>query len=342
MRAVTLREPRKLTVRDVPVPQLTQDEVLLRVEATGICSTDLMVYQGRYTIPLPLIPGHESAGVVERVGDRVTRFQEGDRASIEASWGCGACTPCEQGEDGLCPGRVSLGRTRDGTFAEYVAVPARAVHPLPPEVSFDQAQALVTVACAVRAIRRGRPEFGGRVAVFGPGIGGLIMAQLAKYNGAQDVVVFGTRDWRLRLARSLGATSVVNVQREDWREQAGELTGEGGFDLVYEASGNPEALSQALQVVRTGGRVVAFSLYDGPVDRFPAQMLYGKEVTLIGVRGGAGGYVLGMELIRKGSLQIDPLISHRLSLNKAEEGFSLVERREEEVMRVVLSPSDVQ
>jgi threonine dehydrogenase-like Zn-dependent dehydrogenase len=180
------------------------------------------------------------------------------------------------------------------------------------------------------------------VAVFGPGIGGLIMAQLAKYNGAQDVVVFGTRDWRLRLARSLGATGVVNVQREDWREQAGESTGERWFDLVYEASGNPEALSQARQVVRTGGRVVAFSLYDSPVDRFPAQMLYGKEVTLIGVRGGAGGYALGMELIRKGSLRIDPLISHRLSLTEAEEGFALVEQREEGVMRVVLSPSDVQ
>ncbi len=334
MRAVTLREPRKLKVMDAPVPRLAQDGVLLRVKATGICSTDLMVYQGRYACPLPLIPGHELAGVVERVGAQVATLQEGDRATAEASWGCGVCVRCGQGEDSLCPARVSLGRTRHGTFAEYVSVPARAVHLLPPEVSFDQAQALVTIACAVRAIRRGSPDFGGRVAVFGPGIAGLILAQLANLNGASEVVVFGTRDWRLRLAQSLGATGVVNVQSDAWRK----LAGEQGFDLVFEATGNPEALSHASQVVRTGGRVVVFSLYDGPLDRFPAQMLYEKEVTLIGVRGGAGGYALGIELVRRGRLQIDPLISHRLPLSEAKEGFALMERRQEEVLRVVLSP----
>jgi L-iditol 2-dehydrogenase len=338
MRAVMLLEPGKLKVGEAPVPRVAPDEVLLRVMATGICTTDIMVYQGRYTVPLPLILGHEAAGVVERVGARVTGLREGDRGTVEASWGCGACPACVQGEDGLCPARVSLGRTRDGTFAEYIAVPARAVHLLPPEVSFDQAQALVTVACAVRAIRRGRPGFGERVAVFGPGISGLIMAQLAGHNGASEVVVFGTRDWRLQLAQNLGATGAVNVRRETWREQAGELTGQQGFDLVFEATGNPEALSDALQVVRNGGRVVAFSLYDGPVDQFPAQMLYAKEVTLIGVRGGAGGYPLGIELARKGSLRIDPLISHRLPLSEAEKGFAFIEHRDEGVMRVVLSP----
>ena len=140
------------------------------------------------------------------------------------------------------------------------------------------------------------------------------------------------------MAQTLGATGVVNVRQETWREQADELTGQQGFDLVFEATGNPRALHDAFQVVRNGGRVVVFSLYDGPVDQFPAQMLYTKEVTLIGVRGGAGGYSLGIELVRKGSLRLDPLISHRLPLSEAEQGFATIERRDEGVMRVVLSP----
>ena len=338
MQAAVLQRPRELRVNEVPIPRPAENEALVRVKATGICSTDLMVYQGRYPGPLPIVPGHEAAGVVERIGAQVDGLQAGDRVVVEASWGCGACPMCIRGEDVRCRNRVSQGRTRDGTFAEYLSAPIRAVHALPSEIEFNNAQAIITVACSVRAIRRGRPDIGDRVAIFGPGIAGLVLAQLARNNGASDVVVFGTRDWRLDMARSLGATDVVNVRQDDWTERALALTGGQGFDVVFEASGNPDALLDAHRVVRTGGRIVAFTVYDGPIDRFPAQMLYSKEMTLIGVRGGAGGYPLAIELVRSGAVRLDPLVSHILPLSEAEEGFALMERSEEGVMRVVLTP----
>jgi L-iditol 2-dehydrogenase len=338
MRAIVLQRPRELFVSEAPMPQPAEDEALVRVRATGICSTDLMVFQGRYSNRLPIVPGHEAAGVVERIGAQVSHLQVGDRVVVEASWGCGACAMCLSGEDFFCANRVSQGRTRNGTFAEYLTAPARAIHALPPEIEFNDAQAIITVACSVRAIRRGRPDMGDRVAIFGPGIAGIILAQLARINGASEVVVFGTRDWRLEAAHNHGASELVNVRQDHWALRALALTDGQGFDVIFEASGNPEALFDAHRVVRTGGRIVTFSLYDGPIDQFPAQMLYSKEITLIGVRGGAGGYPHAIESVRSGAVQLGSLVSHILPLSDADEGFALMERKEKGVMRVVLTP----
>ena len=338
MSAAVLPEPGQLRMEEVTVPEPAPDEVLIRTEAIGICSTDLMVYRGRYATPLPLIPGHECSGVVERIGSQVSGLHVGDRVVPEASWGCGACQSCGQRDAASCPDRVSLGRTRDGTFAQFVSVPARAVHLLPDNVSFQEGQALVTVACVLRALHRGSPEPGEKVAVFGPGISGLLLTQLAVHSGASSVVVFGTRQLRLDLALSSGANGAVNVRDDDWSDVAQDFVGEQGFDLIFEASGSSDALLQSFQVVRTRGRIVAFSIDDGLVDDFPASKLYSKEVSLLGSRGGAGNYPLAIELLEDKRLKLDNLITHRLPLKEAERGFSLMERREEGVMRVVLCP----
>lgn len=336
--AATLRAPKTLTIDNVPVPQPGPDEVLVRIEAIGICTSDLLVYEGTHQTNLPIVPGHESAGVVERVGADVTGINIGDRVTPEASWACGLCPTCKQTNSQVCSSRVALGRSRDGTFAKYISVPARAAYVLPDEITFDQGQALVTVACSMRAFDKGAQKAGERVAIFGPGISGIIFAQLAILNGASEAIVFGTRDWRLKMAKDHGASHVVNVRTSDWAEQAKTLTGGGGFDLVFEASGSQEALFQALEVVGTGGRVVTFSLYNGTIDAFPAQLFYSKEVSIIGTRGGAGQYPQAISHVQSGRLQIDDLITDHLPLQQAVEGFELSASRKEGVMRVVLTP----
>lgn len=338
MNAVTLQGPGDLQTQRLPVPSVRRGGVRIRVEAAGICGTDVLVYQGKYAAALPLVIGHEFAGVVEQIGADVPGLRKGDRVAVEASWGCGICLICQRGETSLCHARVSLGRTRSGCFAEYVVVPARAVHKLPASVSVLQAQALVTIACAIRALRRGRPEVGERVAIFGPGVSGLTLLQLVLRTGAAQVVFFGTRESRLALARELGAAATLSVHRADWAEQARELTSGRGFDLVFEVSGSRDALSQAIEVAGHGGRIVAFSIYDGPIDGFPAEALYAKEVTIAGTRGGAGGYAPGLDLLARGQIAMEPLISHQLSLKEAKKGFDLIEGRDEDVLRVVLAP----
>ena len=338
MTAATLDSPRKMRLGKVPMPQPGPDDVLVKVKAIGICSTDLMVYQGRYDAPMPIIPGHESSGVVQQVGANVKEFKQGDSVVVEASWGCNYCASCQQGESLLCKTRVSLGRSRDGTFSEYLTAPFWAVYPLPDGMSFENGQAIISLACSSRAFSRGACVAGEKVAIFGPGIGGLIMAQLAVLGGASDVVMFGTRDWRLQMARDMGSTDVVNVRREDWQSRAQTLTEDLGFDLIFEASGNPEALTQAFQIAKIGGRIVTFSLYNGPVDDFPIPVFYGKEVSLIGSRGGAYQYPTVLGLLKKGRIRLDGLVTNQLPLSQAEEGFALMESREEGVMRVVLIP----
>ncbi|HAL46142.1 MAG TPA: hypothetical protein DCP37_00130 [Dehalococcoidia bacterium] len=338
MRAAVLQLPGSLRVIDAETPRPGRDEVLVRVKATGICSTDLMVYQGRQSAPLPIVPGHEAAGVVDVTGPEVVGFQEGDPVVVEASWGCEVCAMCRHGQEALCPDRVSQGRTRDGTFAEFVVAPTRALHLIPPELDFSLAQALISVACSVRAIRRGRPGFGERAAILGPGIAGLILSQLTGENGASHTTVFGTREWRLAMASSLGANDTVNVREDGWMERALSLTDGQGFDLVFETSGDPQALIDTFELVRTGGRIVVFSIYDGPVDGIPAQLLYRKEVSLVGVRGGGGGYPLAIDLVRSGKVLLDSLVTHRLPLEDAEEGFRMMERRDEGVQRIALLP----
>ena len=334
----TLRAPGKLTIDSVPIPQPAPDEILVRIEAIGICTSDLLVYEGHHQTKLPIVPGHESAGIVEEVGTQVTDIKVGDRVTPEASWTCGSCANCKQSEATVCSSRTALGRSRDGTFAKFITVPARAAYVLPDELTFDQGQAIVTVACSMRAFGKGRLTSGEKVAIFGPGISGIILAQLAMLNGASEAVVFGTRDWRLTLAKDLGATHVVNVRTSDWAEQAKSLTKNEGFDLVLEASGSHEALFQSLEVVGTRGRVVAFSLYNGIIDAFPAGVFYGKEVSIIGTRGGADYYPQSISHVQNGQLRIDDLITDHLPLQQAAEGFDLAASRKEGVMRVVLIP----
>ena len=336
--AATLRSPRTLTIDTIPIPEPAEDEVLVKIESIGICTSDLLVYEGTHATNLPIVPGHESAGVVVKVGSEVSDIKVGDRVTPEASWTCGTCPKCKQSGSTICSTRIALGRSRDGTFASFISVPARAAYVLPDEITFDQGQALVTVACSMRAFSKGGMRAGERVAIFGPGISGIILAQLAMLNGASEAIVFGTRDWRLKLSRDLGASHVVNVRTSDWAEQARLLTDGQGFDIVLEASGSQEGIFQALEVVGTGGRVVTFSLYNGTIDAFPAQVFYGKEVSIIGTRGGAGQYPQAISLVKSGQLQINDLITDHLPLAQATEGFELAASRKEGVMRVVLTP----
>ena len=338
MEALTFRGPRDLECSSRPIPKPGDDELLIRVKAAGICGTDVLVYEGRYGSIYPLVPGHEFAGVVERAGVAVDGFEAGDRVAAEASWNCGVCRECREGDGSQCASRVSLGRNRDGAFAEYVTVPARAAHRLPSHVQFQHAQALTTVACAIHAVRRGQTAIGDRVGIFGPGVAGLVLLEVALLTGALDVVMFGTRPHRLALARELGATATVNVRDDDWRQQANRLAGRAGFDVIFEASGSPLALAQSIDVVRRGGRVVVYSIYDGPVDGFPAHLFYDKEVTVLGARGGSGGYVPGLDLLAREQLRLDPLISHELPLREAGAGFAMLEHDRDTTARVVLMP----
>src|SRR3990170_3532124 len=234
MRAAVTRDWNEIRVEQVPVPDLEQGEVLVRVGACGICGTDLKivagVYEGSWPPALPFIQGHEWSGTVAALGEGIRGLAVGDRVAAENHKGCGTCLNCRRGRYNLCEVARTLGKayklyghTAQGAFAEYAARPAGLLHKLPEQVSFEEATIVNQGALGLHAIRRCRVEPGDTVAVIGPGLIGLITVQLAKATGATRVIVAG-RGPRLELARELGADGVVDVSKVDTVEGVRELT----------------------------------------------------------------------------------------------------------------------
>jgi threonine dehydrogenase-like Zn-dependent dehydrogenase len=337
MKASVLHRPGDLRIEHRPVPAPRPGWVVLAVEAAGICGTDLAVYEGRHPANLPVVMGHEFAGRVLAVGAGVSGLTEGQRVLAQGGWACGECLNCLAGRPGLCLERALLGRTLDGCFADAVAVRAASVYPLPAGVSAVEAQSVVTIATAVHAAHRAGDIGGRRVAIIGPGHAGLILLQVCRARGAGEITVFGTRAHRLAVARDLGASATVDVRSADGRRWMSRPPADG-FDVTFEASGTAPGLAHACSIARLGGMIVAYGLIAGPLDGVPGRALYERELTIAGARGAGSGYQEAIDLLASGTIRVEPLVTHRLSLDEVRKGFALMQDRQAGAIRVVLTP----
>ncbi|MGQ0570450.1 MAG: zinc-dependent alcohol dehydrogenase [Armatimonadota bacterium] len=337
MRAAVLHRPEVLRIEARPVPQAHPGWVVLAVEAAGICGTDVAVYQGQHPANLPIILGHEFAGRVLAVGEGVNHLGVGQRVLAQGGWACGQCANCRAGRSEVCLARVLLGRTVDGCFADAVAVRSTSVYALPDTVSMVAAQSIVTVATAVHATARAGEIAGRRIAIIGSGHAGLLLLQVCLTRGIREAVVFGTRKSRLEVARSLGAQETVDIRspEADHRRVSSEAD---AFDVTFEASGTPQGLAQAIRMTRVGGTVVAYGIITTDLAGVPGYELYARELTLVGSRGAGQRYQEAIELLALGTVRVEPLITHRLPLDDADRGFSLLIDRLEDAIRIVLTP----
>lgn len=248
-------------VRDVPVPEITDDQVLLKVGAVGVCGSDIHMWRQNHSwaIKIPVVMGHEFAGVVEKTGRNVRHFQPGDRVTCETACQiCGNCIYCHTGRYNLCPKRLGFGNLIDGAMAEYVAVRPDILHRVPENVSLEYAS--LTEPCCVAAnaiIEMSTIKPGDIVAVQGAGAIGILCMQMAKLCGAGTLLVLGTDvdENRLRIAREVGAHHTINIQREDPMSLLKTLGDGYGADLVVDATGVSAALVQSMQMVRPLGQI---------------------------------------------------------------------------------------
>ncbi|HET8678664.1 MAG TPA: alcohol dehydrogenase catalytic domain-containing protein [bacterium] len=337
MKAAVLYRPEDLRIEARPVPDPEPGCVVVAVEAAGICGTDVAVYRGVHPATLPIIPGHEFAGRILALGEGVDGVRVGERVLAEGGWACGRCENCQAGRPRACGARVLLGRTVDGCFAGAVAVRASSVYPLMDGISALEAQSVVTLATALHAADRAGDLSGRRVAIIGPGHAGLLLLQVCQIRGVGDTVVFGTRPHRLDLAQRLGAGAAVNVglpEFDRWRT----LPAAEGFDVSFEASGTAEGLARAFRTTRRGGIVVAYGIIHTALEGVPGFELYARELTVIASQGAGTSYQEAIGLLADRKIRVGPLITHRLSLDEADRGFSLMIDRLEDVVRVVLTP----
>jgi 2-desacetyl-2-hydroxyethyl bacteriochlorophyllide A dehydrogenase len=341
MKAVVKSSPSPgIEIRDVAPPRPQPGEVLVRVEAVGICGSDVHIYEwtpgyeflAKY---FPRIIGHEFSGEIIELGQGAeTSFRPGDRVTSETCKTCGQCFFCKQGKGILCVHRSAFGRMgfeRDGAMAEYVVVPKECLHPIPPGVSLEEAALTEPAAVALGAVERADFFPGDPVAIFGPGPIGIMILQICKALGAGPITMIGLEADRKRLevAQSLGADRVLIGQPEENLHQIMESTQKHGVGVVFEVSGSPAAASLGLRILRKFGEMILVGIYPAPISVDATHQMVRQMKTIKGSYGGASldwDRVLNLVAARK--LNLAPLISMALPLEKAAIGFEAVLSRD--------------
>ena len=316
-----------LSLADVPEPKAGINDVLIRVDRTGICGTDLHIYKwdawAQKTIPAPMVVGHEFVGEVVEVGANVNDFHPGDVVSAEGHVVCSRCRNCLAGRRHLCKDTSGIGVNRPGAFAEFIAVPMTNVWHHKPDIDRDVAAIFDPFGNAVHTALS-FDMLGEDVLVTGAGPIGIMGAAVAKHAGARFVVVTDVNDYRLSLAKQMGADVAVNVQRESLSDVQQRLGMKEGFDVGLEMSGNPRALSDMIDNMFHGGRIALLGIMPGA-----AAIDWNKVVfSMLTIRGVYGREMYEtwykMTALIQSGLDISPVITHRLPFTDFAHGFELM------------------
>jgi L-iditol 2-dehydrogenase len=343
MKALLLSDYRKLELVSLDRPDIGPNDVLVRVVACGICGSDVHGYDGSSgrRVP-PIVMGHEAAGVVAEVGADVHRARVGDRVTFDSTISCGRCDQCRRNEVNLCRHRrvlgVSCGEYRQhGAFAEFVAVPQHVVHPLPPDLPFEQAALIEPVSVALHAVSRLQVVPGETAVVVGSGMIGLLVIQSLRVAGCREVLAVDLDASRLELASNLGATATINAKQTDEVRAVMELSGGQGADFAVEVVGNAAGLATAIGCVRRGGRIGLVGNLAAEVP-FPLQTVVTRETTLVGSCASAGEYPRAIELVARGTINVAPLITSLAPLADGPQWFERLYHREPGLLKIILQP----
>jgi L-iditol 2-dehydrogenase len=344
VKALLLTAPSRLELVDAPNPSPADDEVVVRVHACGICGSDIHGWDGSTGRRRPpLIMGHEAAGEIAATGPRVTGWRKGDRVTFDSTIYCGECGPCRAGRVNLCENRRVLGVApaeyrQDGAFAEYVRLPARILYRLPDALSYPQAAMVEPVSIAIHAVQRVKVAPTDTAVVVGSGMIGLFVVQALRWAGAQRIIAVDLEPGRLALARELGATNTIQSDQADVAAEVARLTGGAGADLAFEVVGISPTLQLALACLRKGGSAVLVGNL-APKTDFPLQSVVTRELTLFGSCSSAGEYPLCLDLISRGVIRVDPMISATAPLAGGVDWFKRLSAPDgAKYMKVILQP----
>jgi threonine dehydrogenase-like Zn-dependent dehydrogenase len=317
-----------------PVPRLVHsDDVLVRVEACGICGTDLniLAVPPAHKATPGIIIGHEGVGVVAEVGPAVSHVRPGDRVVIANRLTCGKCAYCRRGLDNQCTDYQTIGTTLDGAFAPYLRAPARALFKIDPSVPRDDAALFEPLACAVGALKRAPFQPGDNVAIVGAGPMGLLFALLYRAMGAGKIILLDLAPFRLEFALELGLDAAIDVTQADAAAEVKRLTGLGA-DIVVDAVGNQ--MDQAIHLARRGGQVILFGLrpHDNPpVNQYTVTRY---DLTVHGTFVGLHPFAQTIQLLESRRVQPSVLVTHRLPLCELMQGVQLM--RTQRAMKVLI------
>ena len=323
---------------DHPYPVCKDDWVVIRVVSAGICATDLAVIGGEFGPP-PLIPGHEIAGVVDQIGSRVVSVRPGDRVVVETAVACGHCRACESGNKHLCSKGGEIGfPPYDGGYAEYVAVPENCIKFIPDNVSFDEAGIIEAVLCPFGIIYRYGMQPGSTVLIQGNGVAGLSFMQTVKCFSASKIIMSVRRESAVEMAKHFGADVVINTKTEDLQKRVMEETGGLGVDLSIDTTGNAAAIEKAVQLTRSGGRVVLYGIpgEGSEMPAFPVREIILRQLTVLGGTNNQLAWEPLLSLVASGRFNVRDMVTEVFSLEEIKEALQKVKNKPDGFIKAVL------
>jgi D-arabinitol dehydrogenase (NADP+) len=331
VKAAVILQPKRIETHGVPVPEPAPGELLVRVMASGICGTDVHIFEGEYLGSYPIIPGHEFAGLVEKVGVAVTRFKPGDRVAVEPNLPCDNCINCLNNRQNFCLNWQAVGVTRPGGMAQYVCVPEKAAFDIR-DLPFEGGAFMEPLSCVLHGLERLDLAVAAKVAILGAGPIGLLLLQCLRLQGAVQVMVIDKNPDRAAFARTMGAdlslTSLDDLERDS-------------CDAVVDATGAVAVMSRTIDFVRPGGKILLFGVpptgQQMTIEAFP---IFRKGLTILSSFTSLRNSYQALGLLKSRRVFVEKLISHRLSLEELQVGIELIERGREPVYKVMLLPND--
>ncbi|HET6143406.1 MAG TPA: alcohol dehydrogenase catalytic domain-containing protein [Candidatus Acidoferrales bacterium] len=334
MKAMVLEGPRKLALNEVERPVPGHNDVLVRVTHSGVCGTDLHIYEGGIPVRHPLIMGHEMIGEVVEGGDAA--LPTGSRVIVDPAIYCGMCLNCRAGQTNLCPNGSLVGRDSNGGFADYLVAPRTHVYPLPAAIDSNVAPLIQVATTCMHGHHRMNIFPGQSVVVMGLGVAGQIHVELAKSWGAYPVIGITRSAFKRNLAEQLGADTTMSSGAEAVKAVKDSTEGRGA-DVVIECTGVASALADAINMVRLGGTILLFGISSATQMTLPFYQLYYKELNIVNTRAAKGeDFPPTIDLVARGVLNLKPLVTHIVPLLDLEKAMHMLVSDEDQRMKIIM------
>ncbi len=337
MKAAVFYYQKDMRIIEMNMPCLTEGHVIIRVEYCGICGTDYLIYNGQCYANKPLILGHEYSGVIVKTGKNVKKFKKGMRVVVDPNIFCGKCSYCRRGKVHLCDNLVSLGVIKNGGFATHSIVPETNIYECNDDIDLDVGAMVEPLACCIHGIEKASISTGDVVLIFGAGLIGNMMIQLARLSGASIIIASDPLDKRRQYAEQSGADYLINPLTNDIRDTVQEIS-PGGADIVIDCSGSEEVQVNSLDFVKKGGVILFFgcSPEKRRINLSPFKINH-NEVSIIGSTNNPFCHERAIRLIASKKVSLKYLITHRFELDRIKEAFNIFGKSD--TLKILITPN---